>query len=227
VLHPPGGVVGGDQLVLDVAVDSGAHALLTTPAATKLYRSAGARASVQQTLRVAEGARLEWLPHETIAFSAAHAELATRVELAPGARFLGWEMLCLGRPAARERFDRGEVRQRIEIAVGGKLAYCERGSYAGGNAVLSAAWGLREQPVTATLVAAGVDMSAHVDQLREAYGVVELPGLAALSCMGELCVARYLGPSTEQARGYFLRLWEALRPVVCAAPAMPPRIWAT
>jgi urease accessory protein len=227
VLHPPGGVVGGDQLVLDVSVDAGAHALLTTPAATKLYRSAGPRAGVRQTLRVARGARLEWLPHETIAFSAAHAELTTRVELAAGARFLGWEMLCLGRPASDERFDRGEVRQRIEIAIDGELAYCERGSYAAGNEVLSAAWGLRGQPVTGTLVAAGVDVSAHVEQLREAYGVVEGPGLAAFSCMGDLCVARYLGPSTEQARGCFLRLWEVLRPLVCEVPAVPPRIWAT
>lgn len=227
VLHPPGGVVGGDQLALEVSVDAGAHALLTTPAATKLYRSAGARAGVRQTFHVAAGARLEWLPHETIAFSAAQAALTTRVELTPGARFLGWEMLCLGRPASDERFDRGEVRQRIEIAVGDKLAYCERGSYLAGNEVLSAAWGLRGQPVTGTLVAAGVDVSAHVEQLREASGAVEGPGLAAISCMGDVCVARYLGPSTEQARGCFLRLWEVLRPLVCEAPAMPPRIWAT
>jgi urease accessory protein len=96
VLHPPGGVVGGDQLALDVSVESGAHALLTTPAAAKLYRSAGPCARVQQALRVGEGARLEWLPHENIAFSAANAELTTRVELEQGARFLGWVVLCLG-----------------------------------------------------------------------------------------------------------------------------------
>lgn len=227
VLHPPGGVVGGDRLSLEVAADPGARALLTTPAATKLYRSAGARAYVRQTLHVAAGAWLEWLPHETIAFSAAQAELTTRVELQPGARFLGWEVLCLGRPAAAERFDRGEVRQRIEIVMGDKLAYCERGSYAAGSDVLSAAWGLRGQPVTGTLIAAGVDVSQHIDELRLAYGVVEGPALAAVSCIGDVCVARYLGPSTEQARGCFLKLWEVLRPLVCGVPAVAPRIWAT
>jgi urease accessory protein len=227
VLHPPGGVVGGDRLALDAEVESGGRALLTAPAATKLYRSAGARAFVQQTLRVAEGAHLEWLPHETIAFSAARAELTTRVELQPGARFLGWETLCLGRPASGERFERGEVRQRIEIVMGGKLAYCERGSYAAGGDVLSAAWGLRGQPVTGTLIAAGVDLSKHIEELRLAYGVLEGPALAAVSCMGDLCVARYLGPSTEQARGCFLKLWEVLRPLVCGVPAIQPRIWAT
>lgn len=227
VLHPPGGVVGGDRLAIDVGVEPGAHALLTTPAATKLYRSAGSRSDVQQTLRVARGARLEWLPHETIAFSAALAQITTRVELEPGARFLGWEMLCLGRPASDERFERGEIRQRIEIAVDGKLAYHERGSYAAGANVLDAAWGLRGQPVTGTLIAAGVDVSQHIDALRLAYGVVEGHALAAVSCMGDVCVARYLGPSTEQARHCFLRLWEALRPLVCDVPATHPRIWAT
>jgi urease accessory protein len=226
VLHPPGGVVGGDQLALDVSVESGAHALLTTPAATKLYRSAGPRARVVQSLQVAGGARLEWLPHENIAFSAAHAALTTRVDLARGARFLGWEMLCLGRPASGEVFERGEVAQRIEILVGGKLAYCERGSYAAGSEVLSAAWGLQGQPVTGTFVAAGVDVSEHADELRAVLGV-EAPGLAAVSCMGELTVVRYLGPSTEQARGCFVRAWEVLRPRVLGVPTSAPRIWAT
>jgi urease accessory protein len=226
VLHPPGGVVGGDQLALDVAVDSGAHALLTTPAATKLYRSAGPRARVAQALRVASSARLEWLPHENIAFSAAHAELTTRVELAAGARFLGWEMLCLGRPASGESFERGDVAQRIEIAREGKLVYCERGSYAAGSEVLSAGWGLQSQPVTATFIAAGADVAEHLEKLRAALAS-EPPGLAAVSCMGELTVVRYLGPSTEQARACFVRAWEVLRPLVLGVPASAPRIWAT
>lgn len=226
VLHPPGGVVGGDRLSLDVTVESGAHALLTTPAATKLYRSAGPRSGVLQALRAASGARLEWLPHENIAFDAANAELTTRVDLAPGARFLGWEMLCLGRPACGERFERGDIGQRIEIAFDGKLAYRERGNYGGGSEVLSAAWGLQRQPVTGTFIAAGVDLSEHVEKLRAVSGV-EAPGLAAVSCMGDLTVARYLGASTEQARGCFLRLWEVLRPLVLEVPTSAPRIWAT
>lgn len=226
VLHPPGGVVGGDRLSLNVAVESGAHALLTTPAAAKLYRSAGARSRVLQALRVAAGAKLEWLPHENIAFDAANAELTTRVELEPGARFLGWEVLCLGRPASGERFERGDIGQRIELAIGGKLAYSERGNYGGGSDVLSAAWGLQQQPITGTFIAAGLDVSEHVAKLRDALAV-EAPGLAAVSCMGELTVARYLGASTEQARGCFLRLWEVLRPLVLDVPASAPRIWAT
>src|SRR3569623_3774405 len=93
VLHPPGGVVGGDELEIDVAVRAGAHALITAPAAGKFYRRAGAPARQPQLLRVAAAAALEWLPRENIVFDGARAELCTRVELAEGARFIGWEIM--------------------------------------------------------------------------------------------------------------------------------------
>jgi urease accessory protein len=227
ILHPPGGVVGGDGLELDIEVAIGAHAVLTTPAATKLYRSGGATATIQQTLHVARDANLEWLPQETIAFSAAQAELCTRIELDPGARYLGWEILCLGRPAAGESFDAGQIQQRIELVRDGALRYCERGSYRAGSALLRAPWGLHNQPVVGTLLCAGRELTHHLPQLRAALGQLEPPAYAAISCMGELCVARYLGPSTEQARACFSRIWEQMRPLAFDHAAHAPRIWAT
>jgi urease accessory protein len=214
--------VGGDGLELDVEVAPRAHALLTTPAATKLYRSGSAQAAIQQTLRVAAGARLEWLPQETIAFSAAQVDVLTRVELERGARWLGWEILCLGRPASGEAFESGHLRQRIELWCEGRLRYCERGSYRAGSAVLSQPWGLAGQPVIGSLLCAGCDLSQHLAELRAATGES-----AAVSCMEDVCVVRYLGPSTEQAKKCFVRAWEVLRPHVFARQAEPPRIWAT
>lgn len=227
VLHPPGGVVGGDRLHVAVELERGARALLTTPAATKLYRSAGPRARIEQSLHVAPEACLEWLPQETIAFSAAEAELHTRVDLAAGARFLGWEIVCLGRPASGASFERGQVTQRIELRQASQLRYRERANYRGGSAVLHAAWGLRAQPVVGTLLAAGRDLGMLLPELRAACESVAPPALAAVSCMGELTVVRYLGPSTEEARGCFVRAWQVLRPALAGAPACEPRIWAT
>lgn len=251
VLHPPGGVVGGDRLELDARAGKGAQALLTTPAATKLYRSAGARARVRQTLRVEAGAALEWLPQETIAFSGALAELHTRVELRGDARFVGWEISCLGRPASGERFERGELAQRIELLRDDKLLYSERGRYLGGSPLLRAAWGLADQPVLGTLLCAGADLTAHLPTLRAALDEVSashakheseraetraapppsrqgrVGPCASVSCMGELLVARYLGPSTEVARACFTRLWELARPLLLARAANAPRIWLT
>ena len=225
VLHPPGGLVGGDRLITDVSVEAGAHSLLTTPAAAKLYRSRGGIAEQTQLLRVATGARLEWLPQETIAFDGALGKLNTRIELAADARFFGWDVLCLGRPAASELFARGEVAQALEIWRAGKQVYCERGSYVGGGEVMHAAWGLANFPVVGTFVCAGPDVERWLDTAREV--AVPVQGLAAVSGWQGQLVARYLGPSAEQAREYFTGLWSALRPGMFGSDACPPRIWRT
>src|SRR4051794_8349792 len=151
VLHPPGGVVGGDQLCLQAHVGRNARVLLTTPAATKLYRSGGRPARVFQHVTVASGARCEWLPQETIAYAGAEVSIETRFELEPGATLLAWDVTCLGRPASGERFERGCIEQRLRIVRGGEPVLLERTRYAGGAAVLSAPWGLSGLPVAGTV----------------------------------------------------------------------------
>src|SRR5712671_2379682 len=154
ILHPPGGIVGGDRLRVDVGVGAGAHALLTTPAATKVYRSAGARAQQRQHLHIAAGATLEWLPQETILFDGAHVDLGTRVDLAAGGRFLGIETLCFGLPARAEGFARGRCRQSLELWQDGRPLLCERGRFDGDAPVSAARWGLAGAPVLGTLLSA-------------------------------------------------------------------------
>ena len=151
LLHPPGGVVGGD--VLDVAVHAGpdSRVLITTPAANKLYRSAGPCAQLTQTLRVDAGAQLEWLPQPTIAFAGVHARVATRVDLAPGGRFIGWEILCLGRPDSGERYA-GQLGMALELWQDGAPLWLERARY-DGTALLDAPFGLRGHCVSGTLLA--------------------------------------------------------------------------
>ena len=112
VVHPPGGIVAGDSLAIDVQVDANANALITTPGAQKWYRSSGKQASAVTRLHVADGATLEWMPQETMVFDGAWVEQVLDVTLAPRARFFGWEMLCLGRTTRGERFTTGEFRQR-------------------------------------------------------------------------------------------------------------------
>jgi urease accessory protein len=227
LLHPPGGLVAGDRLMIDARIEAGAHALLTTPAAGKLYRSGSSeRQAVQeQHLRVAAGASLEWLPQETIAFDGARTRMATRVELEGDACFVGWEVLCLGRPAAGERFEHGEVAPSWEVLRDGQLAYVERGQYSGGSDALAAPWGLRGQPVVGTLLCAAPCACRHVDAARGA--LASSTGLAAVSGWGDVLVVRYLGPSVEDARRLFGAVWSALRPSLSGRPASAPRIWST
>lgn len=226
ILHPPGGVVGGDSLSIHASVDSGAHALLTTPAAGKLYRSDGDIARLSQELKVADGAWLEWLPQETIAFDGTHAVSETRVTLAGTAAFIGWEILCLGRPAAAETFTRGEFVQRFEIWRDGVPLWWERNALVGRAPVLQAPWGLAGRSVVATLVAVGRAPGA-LTALRELLNADHADGEFAVSQLRDVLVCRYLGNSAEQARAGFTDAWRLLRPALWGIDASPPRIWST
>jgi urease accessory protein len=227
VLHPPGGLVGGDQLRVNALVLPDAHALLTTPAAGKLYRSNGARVRQTTLLRVDARAQLEWLPQENIAFSGAQAELTTRVDLAADARFFGWELMCLGRPAAAESFSSGQLQARFELHRQGRPLHLERALYRAGDALLAAPWGLGGQPVVASMVCVAPGASDWVAAAREVLAARTSADLAAVSGWDDLLIARYLGPSVERARALFVALWSVLRPALLGREAHPPRIWRT
>jgi urease accessory protein len=125
VVHPPGGIVAGDRLSLDVSCGEGAHALLTTPAATKFYRSEGREAIQDQQLAATAGA-IEWLPQETIFYPGARVRSGTHVRLTRGSRFIGWEIPCLGLPARNQPFDAGALSLDLELWVDGAPRFIDR-----------------------------------------------------------------------------------------------------
>jgi urease accessory protein len=226
LLHPPGGVVAGDRLTVRVSVASGARALITTPAATKFYRSEGRVAEQTQVMRVSEGASLEWLPQETIVFGSAQVSTKTRVELEPGASFCGWDMVCLGRAASGDHFRSGRLRQAFEIWQGQRPLWVERSEFDANEPVRSAPWGLGGQRVFGTFVCTGQNALA-VAAARAAVDTDDSRELFAVTQMRAAIVCRYLGSSTERARLVFAQAWAALRPIVLGRPASPPRIWLT
>ena len=225
VVHPPGGIAGGDAIELDVTAGAHAHAQLTTPGAAKWYRAAGRRASQDVTLRVADGAVLEWLPQGTIVFDGADATSTLRLELAPTATYLGWDVVCLGRTASAERFTRGEWRQRIEIVRGDALIWSERAVLRGGSPLLSSTAGLNGAPVFGTFVAMASALPADLLSACRALAPAAVDG--AVTRLPHALVARYRGQSMEAAHAYFASLWAIVRPALTARAAVPPRIWAT
>jgi len=231
LLHPPGGVVGGDELRIEATLDRDAHALITTPAAGKCYRSAGPVARQIQQLTVAPGAALEWLPQETIVFNGARVHTLTHIELCGDAQFIGWEILCLGRPAAGEIFETGEYRQDFALWRDGEPLYLERGHYGGGASVLNACWGLQGQPVSALLVCAASLAGEVVSALRAEWDAMSpsspIPELATVSQLDGVLISRYLGPSTARARRWFTLAWGLLRPALLKRPPCPSRFWNT
>lgn len=233
VLHPPAGIAGGDRLAIHARVGAHAHAQLTTPGAGKWYRSAGEEACQTLDFTVAEGGLLEWLPQETILFSGARARMTARVSLTAGARFLGWDILCLGRTAAGERFGEGRCDLALDVDLEGRPLWRERSGFDGGDPLLASPIGWAGATVSATLlctfpelpkVASGLLDSCRavmpVDGAR--HGLTYLPGPG-----GGILIARYLGDGSEAARSWFAALWQILRPACCGRPAQPPRIWNT
>jgi urease accessory protein len=222
IVHPPGGIAGGDRLDLDISVGDHAWAQLTSPGAAKWYRAAGP-AYQQLKLRVAPGATLEWLPQETIVYSAAQAQLQTSIELSGNARLLYWDVVALGRPASAERFTQGHFQSRLDIRRDGRLLWHERQRIEGADGLLDSPIGLGGHPVFATLLITGDIEADLLQQCRELPGRVR----GDLSQLPGLLVARCLAHEALHARQWLIDLWHLLRPAMLGREAIPPRIWAT
>ena len=226
LLHPPGGVVHGDQLKININIDSSAHALITTPAAGKFYRSGGPYASLTQTLQVEESGLLEWLPQETLLFNDSKVHLRTRVTLAINARFIGWEMLCLGRKASAEPYTSGECRQHFELWRDNTPLFIERCQIEGQSSMLKEKWGMDHWPLTATLIAT----NCTKDQLKAVQALFEqldIKGHISVTLKQDLLICRFLGEQAEHARYCFTEVWKLIRPVVMKQEVHIPRIWNT
>jgi urease accessory protein len=224
LLHPPGGVVGGDRLDLQIELQAGARSLFTAPGAAKFYLSAGATAEVRQQFRLDADAGLEFLPQANIYFPGALVDARTSIDAEPGARLLLWEKHCFGRPANHERFDRGSLRSRIELRGSGKLLYTELQRV--DSAELQRASGFRGQPVCGTLLAYGAEFGD--DEVAALQRLAPEQGTAGISRLRpDLLLARYIGPSTSDLDKFFIQLWERLRPQLLKRNACRPRIWNT
>jgi urease accessory protein len=231
VVHPPGGVVGGDQLALSAAVGEGARAFLTTPGAAKWYKANGKVSRQSVRLQAGAGASMEWMPQETIFFDDAHVELEQDITLAADASYIGCEILCMGRRASGESFRSGRVVQRTRIRHGARLLWWEQGALTPDG--VASPLGMDGYSVCATLLAVGAPLPAGVlAQLRsdgaEAVAASGAGGASfgATQMKGLLCV-RHLGHDSEAAREIMLAAWRTLRPHLLGRAAFDPRSWRT
>lgn len=227
LLHPPGGLVGGDSLEIEAVIAPHAQVLLTTPAANRFYKSAGNEAVQQVQLQQGESSWLEWLPQETLVYDRAIARQTLRVELAPGARFIGWEITRFGRSAFDERFTHGRWRNRFEIWQAGMPVWLDRQALDGGSPLLDSPYGLAGQPVLGSFVFVGHALDRDLlDTLRTALPV-SAQGRFGISRLPQGLLGRYSGQSSAEARKLFTVIWDFLRQRFLGRPACVPRIWHT
>lgn len=230
IVHPPGGLVGGDTLDLKFSVGAGAHGLVTTPGATRFYRSAGEPALQRTQLTLEPGARMEWLPLEAICYSGCLAENRLSMALAPGAELIGWDVTALGLPGAHQPFEAGRFVQHIEVPG----LWLERGRIdAGDHRLMNSPLGLAGQRCMASIFfVAGSPLARNrrQDALDLAREVIDAHALAAsagaTSPDGQVVIVRALAPLVEPAMDLMKRVWAAWRGHFWQLPAPRPRIWA-
>jgi urease accessory protein len=222
IVHPPGGVVGGDELALNVECEPGAHAVLTTPAAAKFYGSEGLIARQSQCLSVRD-ASLEWLPQETIYYPGAIVRSTTRVHVTAQSRFLGWEIACLGLPAREQAFAQGGLQLGFELWNGDAPRYLDRLQVRGGSDALTSSWGWAGEPCLGTMLA----WPARREWVELARSVACDAVQIAVTLVDGVLVCRCLGKQAETVRTALINVWQVLRPELFGVAAMKPRIWAT
>jgi urease accessory protein len=231
LVHPPGGIVGGDVLQVDAHLEPGTHALVTTAGATRFYRSAGAVAVQRVAARVEPRARLEWLPLETLAYGGCLVENELRFDLAPGAEMLGWDALALGLPAAGDTYAAGRFRQHLEVPG----AWLERGLLdAHDRRLLDGPLGLDGQRLLATAwFAAGTPLEparrdALLDAARDVAAAHPLaPRAGATAPHPRVVVLRALAPRAEPAMALLQAVWARWRTLAWELAAPRPRVWRT
>jgi urease accessory protein len=235
LLHPPGGMVGGDELEIRCSVGSGAHCLLTGPSAGKVYRlGSGGRAQRQEFTASLDDAVLEWLPQETILFNGSCAEFSAQFQLGGCSRLIAWDIVCFGRAAAGEAFELGRFLQRVLILRDGRPLAHERLDMEAGGLLWSGPAGLQGASVLATMYACGREddpqdaaaLQAACGRLRE-DGLEAGEGVNGVTCRAGVLMARYLGRDGAAARRFCLNAWRVVRPLLLGRRICPPRVWNT
>ncbi len=221
VLHPPGGIVAGDQLSIDVEVEKNAKALITTPGAGKFYRSTGQQALQTVCLNIKKGATLEWLPQETIGFEGARLISDVRVDLTGNSRFIGWEILVLGRPAANEVFNQGEAILNWHIYRDEMPLFIEKMKL--DSTAFLARWGLNSHSSCGTLFAVGTSQ-ANLEAVRTLIADTPRQGITLID---DLLICRASADKANTVRQFFEKVRSVIRKDIVEHSPHTPRIWAT
>jgi urease accessory protein len=223
ILHTAGGVVGGDRLSSSFHLQANAQALITTAAASKIYRSNGLQAKQNIEIKIDAGGCLEWLPQETIIFNDATYRQDLRVELAGNATFLGWEITRFGRSARGEKFVSGDWRSNTEIWRLGVPLWIDRQWLPGREEIFVSPYGLGGKPITGSFVWLGCNVSSEI--VEKARNLLQGEGEFGVTRLEHGLLCRYRGFSSSEVRNWFISVWQLLRMSFLSRGNCVPRVW--
>ena len=230
LVHPPSGLVGGDELRIGLNLQAHAHALITTPGATRFYGSDGLTASQHVIATLADHARLEWLPLEALAYSGCQAHNQVVFNLSPQSQLIAWDITALGLPHADQPFVKGQFQQHLEIEGAWLERACIR---ADDKRLLNSPLGMNGHSGQATLVFAqgsSMDDVARDRVVHIARDLCEEHVLRLQSGVSSpnprVVVVRVLSDQLEPAVNLLKQIWLQWRSQMWGMPAVTPRIWA-
>jgi urease accessory protein len=226
ILHPPGGIAATDTLCVRASLADRSRVLLTTPGATKWYRSEGCWPSQQLNFALGNAAVLEWLPRENIFFDGSHISMNLDVELSSHSLFFGWDIYSFGRRASGESWRRGKLHANTRIRRAERILWSEAARVDAPSGFSESAVGLSGFAVCGTFVVAGRGIAADLLARCREVKPTATESRCGITCLPEVLIARYLGHSTEDAFGWFSTLWGVLRHGLLGKIACAPRVWA-
>jgi urease accessory protein len=240
LLHPPAGIVSGDELRISIQVNEQAHSLVTTPGANRFYRARedltiGDSKQVQHCeIFLAEQAKCENFPLETIVYEGADGVNTVDVNLKSDSAYLGWDITCLGLPRSNQFFKNGRYTQLNRVYCEDTLIYHDRIAIKPDNQIHQHMAGLNNHNVFATFMAyapEGLITNAQhkvlIGQLRDYIIEENAEQKISISKIRQLLVIRYLGQHAEECKALFIQLWQKIRPLYLNKEANIPRIWHT
>jgi len=233
IVHPPGGIAGGDSLDIEIDVGAASHAVLATPGASKWYKSNQRTARQSITLNVGMQGRLDWLPQNNIVFDHASAELNLTLVLDPSASAIGWDATQLGRQAAGEQWSAGRLRSTTTLMrPDGQLLWAERALLQADEPLRLASQGLAGWPAFGTLWACSPSCQGEDARTLSERLAALLPFdeqiRAGITCLaGDLLLIRVVARKMEALQNLLTECWTQLRPAIHGVPAQPLRIWTT
>lgn len=224
IVHPPGGIAGGDRLEVLLHSRTQSHGLMTTPSAAKWYGSeVGAPAS--QNIDITLDGALEWLPQETIVFDRAFVESEISIHASEQGAMIGWDHLIFGRKASGEVFKTGRFAQSLRVTFSEGLCWHDRLVLNGDDALFQSPIGLRGHHAFATIWAIVPQSRCWAEETIQMVRA-QCPEIAWTMLHSRLLVGRLLADPL-QLKTMLERAWTHLRPIVLGRTAVHPRLWAT